>query len=213
MLVAIATVLAVLASSAAAETTIEIDKQPIQLERKTFSPAHPPANPAFDPKKEAAFTDSRFSCMCEARAVGKSVPGASEPARVSLLKITLGLRVIIWTPKGGPRSYVEHEETHRAISEHYYRDAELIARAAARRFLEEAKPLPPASRRAELDRALHDVERKVIAAYLAETHERAAWVQDAFDAITQHGRAPISNTSAMARALAEEDAAWRQAHP
>ncbi|PTY02801.1 hypothetical protein DB347_22910 [Opitutaceae bacterium EW11] len=195
-------------SQAASGPEISIDKRPARLERKTFPIGQPPSHPSFNPKEEAAFCDSRFGCVCDVGAEGRRFSTSEEPAKISRVNLTLTLDIAVWTPKNGPRMYVDHEEHHRAISEHYYQDAEGIARRAIDRELRVLAPLPPTSQRAALNRELRALQRRVMDAYLVETHGRASYAQDRFDDITKHGRAPVSNASALARAIADEEAHW-----
>ena len=61
-----------------------------------------------------------------------------------------------------------------------------------------------AQAQAMLDEALDGLKNQLIADFMKEIGDRSEFAQDRFDTITNHGREPISNEEAMARAIADE---------
>jgi hypothetical protein len=191
---------------------VAVDRRPVQLEYRTFPPGRPPLHVGVPFTEEFGLCDTGFACQSQ---IGYQFPRFSSgpaTAEINRVEITVSLHIIIWTAEGTKADVLAHEETHRAISEHYYADAERIARAAAQKLLRRKFTISSAkNHEAEAGDALRPLEGEMYADYMRETRERCQVAQERFDDIVDHGRNPVDNQVAMARALADEETKWRGA--
>lgn len=189
-----------------AADAVTVDVQAPQIVRRTFDPAKPPSDmPPLQPP-EVGQCVYEFACEMETRVVRPAGIGARH-ARVTAITFTTRLNVTLWTPLTGPAGILEHEEGHRIIAEHYYRNAREIAGRLGHEIL--AAPLVVSGRgRPVLEAALDDLQKRTIQSYLAETLERCTVAQERFDEITHHSRAPVPVDDAIAQAIADETSAY-----
>jgi len=119
-------------------------------------------------------------------------------------ELTTRLKVTIYMPTGAPQKLRAHEEGHRAIGEHYYRNAEAAAREAATALVGRSFEGSGADR-AAAERAAGEL---VLAAlkdgFMQGTHARSAAANTRYDTITDHGRSAIAEPDAVAKALADD---------
>ena len=119
-------------------------------------------------------------------------------------EIVTRLKVTIYTPRTAPDQLRAHEEGHRTIAEHYYRNAATAARDAAasvqsRSF--EADGLD----RAAAEQAVGALMRAALRdAFMRQTQVRSARANARYDAITRHGLEPLEATDAVVAALAQD---------
>jgi hypothetical protein len=201
-LLALVTILGTSARVAADEVKIN-RREPI-VERKTFDPKKPPAEmPKLDPK-EAAVTQSFFGAesrvggSVEQRKVGDEYHAS---VKVDTVEMTLTLRITIWLPKDAVPKLVNHEEGHRKISEHFYRDAEKIARKEAQGLL--GRTIQGKGRDFEdaANNALQQAAQELGGRFLGQTDTPAGKAQDFYDEITAHGTNPVKEDKAIADAI------------
>lgn len=192
---------------AASRPRVAVEIAPAKIERRTFDPANPPAEmPKLTPP-EVGTCVYRFGCSTEMQAEGASSRGRLKPGRVTEVVLQASLEVTLWTPRGGPAKILAHEEAHREIAEFYYDNAEAIGRELARRTIgTQLKTRTKKAMEAELDA----LQKGVIREFLSETATRCDYAQARFDAITAHSMNPISESAAMARAIAAEESAYAQ---
>lgn len=192
---------------AASSPKVVVEIAPAKIERRTFDPANPPAAmPKLTPP-EVGTCVYRFGCSTEMQAEGTSSRSGLQPGRVTEVLLQASLEVTLWTPRGGPAKILAHEEAHREIAEFYYDNAEKIGRELAQRTLgTRLKTRTKKAMEAELDA----LQKRVIREFLRETATRCDYAQARFDAITEHSMNPISESAAMARAIAAEESAYAQ---
>ena len=193
-----------LASLRAAAPIVTVEQKPPRIEHLTFEPGHPPPVLQNFPGVEAAFCGTTFGCTCGLYAETPKFTFGLGAAKITSIIVSTRAHIIIWTPVGGPPEYLAHEETHRAISEHYYRDAGAVAKRLTEQLAGKKLDLPKKKTGAMLDEALDGLKNQLIADFMKEIGDRSEFAQDRFDTITNHGREPISNEEAMARAIADE---------
>lgn len=200
-------VLAAPALRAASRPNVVVEIVPAKIERRTFDPANPPAEmPKLTPP-EVGTCVYRFGCSTEMQAEGARSRAGLRPGRVTEVVLQASLEVTLWTPRGGPAKILAHEEAHREIAEFYYDNAERIGRELAQRALgTQLKTRTKKAMEAELD----GLQKHVIREFLRETATRCDYAQARFDAITGHSMNPISESAAMARAIAAEESAYAQ---
>lgn len=119
-------------------------------------------------------------------------------------EIITRLKTTIYTAKGSPAKLIAHEEGHRTIGIHYYRESEAAARAAAMslagRSFEGSGPTREAAEQAAGAAAL----AALVDAYTEHTQKRSIAANARYDAITDHGLKPIAEADAIAQAIAAD---------
>lgn len=192
---------------AASSPQVTVEIAPATIERRTFDPANPPAEmPKLTPP-EVGTCVYQVGCSTEAQAEGERSRGQLQPGRVTEVVLRATLSITLWTPRGGPPKILAHEEGHREICEYYYDEAEQIGRRLAQRTL--GARLSSRTRKA-MTVELDVVQKRLIGEFLRETATRCDFAQGRFDAITAHSMNPISESAAMARAIAAEESAYAQ---
>jgi hypothetical protein len=105
--------------------------------------------------------------------------------------------------QGGPPKLRAHEEAHRAIGEHFYRNAAQIAEDIGRRLIgatfDGSGSDEGAAQRDGFQRVVTTIEE----AYMARVRIPSAAANERFDEITNHGANPIDEAEAIALALGE----------
>lgn len=174
----------------------------------TFPPHRPPPHLGREPLAELGFCETQYGCR--PRVKYRYPRWGRGPFKATLVAVDLEttLTIDIWTMEGAGAKVLAHENTHRAISEHYYRDAGEIAERFAARLIGQQVALIDRSER-EVDAELQAMLAEPLAGFMRETHDRCRMAQQRFDDITDHGRAPIANAVAMRQALADEADHWK----
>jgi hypothetical protein len=177
--------------AANAHGTVRIDKKPLAVEHKTFDPAHPPKEmPKLD-AGESAVTASQFECKVELayaqQGRRRDADGCTASVRVQGVRAVLELRVIIWLPEHAPDKLKAHEEGHRQIAERVYKDAEKVAREAAKAIDGKTVSGTAGDCAAAERQATQDAANRFCHAYLDRTAAVSAAVGDTYDQLTRHG--------------------------
>lgn len=185
----------------AEQLPVEIVKMPAQVGTRYFDPKRPPRDrpPLTGPEEAVCAGDFLSDASVGAQAVQTDATHAK--ATINRIKVTLQLDMTIWLPNNPQKWTVEHEEGHRQISEHYYQNAEVIARRIAEPYL--GKTIEISGR--DLQRALSAAVGK-IAEEITKEYNRQMPVettQDRFDTITEHSRKETPVPDAVAQALKE----------
>lgn len=175
----------------------------------TFEPGgpYPPGMPGLQGDERAA-CQSAFSANAGVRCRFQKT--GFEPvklaAQFSDIDVETGLSNGLWLPRGYSRAERDHEEAHARISERVYRDlAERTARQVGAKFL---------GRRTRAFLMYEDYEklagdatseaaRKIAAEWTDVLTSEAGRVNDAFDALTDHGRKDIPIEQAIEQAFAK----------
>lgn len=198
-----------------ADEPVQVDRNPPTITRRTFDPSNrPPDMPRLEPG-EAAVTNSAFSVASqfevsileENRLGGRTV----SRVRIERVRVTLNLSITLWLPHDADRELMEHEEGHRLISEHFYRDAREIACELAARMIGQTRrgvgSTPDEARQAAIAQAIDSLSGD----YMARTQRPGARVNARFDEITSHGRnQKITVRDAVRQAIEEYESQSRQ---
>ena len=103
--------------------------------------------------------------------------------------------------RDGPPKLRAHEEGHRAIGEHFYRNAAQIAEEIGRRLIgatfEGSGTNQDAAQRDGFEKVVAEIER----AYMARVRIPSAAANERFDDITNHGLDPIDEAEAIRLAI------------
>ncbi|HEY0007784.1 MAG TPA: hypothetical protein VGB55_03585 [Tepidisphaeraceae bacterium] len=192
---------AAFSSAQAAEKGVKIVKQPVKLIQRSFDPKNPPKDmPKLTPP-EIALCEGRFEIRTSVR--GMSSPPENEYSKltVTAVEAELKLTVTIWLPHKANKTIIEHENGHREINEHFYNQADRIAREVATPYIGQEMEI----RGRDMDKAMTEAFRKINSEILTKYNARMPTeaAQSRFDAITDHGRKPIPVPEAVKQALAE----------
>lgn len=114
------------------------------------------------------------------------------------------LKITIYTPQDAPAELRAHEEGHRAIAQHYYRDAEQAARDAAALVQSRAFDADGADRTAAEQAVGASMRAALRDAYMQKTQARSAAANARYDAITRHGLEALAATDAVTAAIAHD---------
>jgi hypothetical protein len=182
---------------------VEIVKMPPQISTRYFDPKHPPSDrPPLTGPEEAVYAGDFLSDA----SVGGQVlqtDGTRAKATINRIKVTLQLNITIWLPNNPQQRIVEHAEGHRQILEHYYRNAEVIARRVAEPYLGKTIDLGGADLRNALSAAIDKISEDITNEYKRQMAVETT--QDRYDTITDHGRNNIPVPDAVAQALKDTD--------
>jgi hypothetical protein len=174
------------------------------IRRIEFDPAAPPVGmPRLTPP-EGGVCNTTFEL--ETGVSYSAEPLTDNQVRITVVELELVTRVTfdIYTIKDGPQKLRDHEDAHRKIGEYYYRNAATVAEEIGRGLIGESFDGTGASEDAAqknaVDKALTEIEKD----YMARTRDRSAAANVRFDGITNHGLEPISESVAIARAVAAD---------
>jgi hypothetical protein len=208
----LAAVAAVVWPAGAAPAAVRVTRKPPAVTRHTFNPAAPPADMPKLGHREEAVCMSGFGVATQVRTVpsNRRLPDGQYRSSVLVesVAVELQLKVDIWVPTDAADKLKAHEEGHRQISERVYAEvADRAARVAGdaldgRRFAGEGATAAEAQKAA--DDAVAAAHQAMSKAYLDETNGSTLKVQEAYDALTDHGRvADLTEADAIARAWAK----------
>lgn len=187
----------------------QIKVSPPKVEYKTFPVGQPPMRAKGIEKGEAGLCHTEIVCQVGLEAETPAVATGEVHATLHSVSFTISAKITVWCQEGYTQAIMDHEETHRAISEHYYARAHTVARRLADDALARKLPLTGQSNAKELDRALTQLQAQLLDDFMQQVYERSEFAQDRFDAITDHGRNGTTNADAMAQALREEAEHWK----
>jgi hypothetical protein len=184
-----------------AQAQVTITKVPVNVATQTFDPRRPPRHmPPLSPPEEAVCASDFLS---DASVGGQAMQTDSTHGKLTInqIKVTLQLDIAIWLPINAPKTTVDHEDGHRQISEYYYRNAEVVARGVAVRYLGKVIDLNGLDLRRAVSAALKQAGAEITKEYNRQmTVERT---QARYDSITEHSRSDIRAADAVAQALKE----------
>jgi len=191
---------------AAEEHPVTIRKNAPRITRRSFDPARPPATmPKLTPPESGVCHFEFTSDAGLGVFVDETGPNTVE-VEIDSVDFVLDLTIDVWAKNGAPAKLRQHEEGHRQICEHYYKDAEAIARRLGQAMIGR-KATGTGKTKAE---ATSNAQQKLLGelnlAYMNETRVRCSACQVRYDAITNHGLKPIGEAEAIAQALAAEPA-------
>jgi hypothetical protein len=178
-----------------------ITKQPVNFANRTFDPENPPSDMPQLAPGELAVCDSNF--LSNAKVGGDAHETDSTHAIVTVTSVTVNLRldVTIWVPANSSQHVIEHEQGHREISEHFYRDADKLAARIAAPYLGKKFEISGTDLQGELSKALQEMGDEITGEYGRDLNPNPTQLR--YDAITDHSRNDVSAKDAVAQALSE----------
>lgn len=191
----------------ATRPSVQITVRAPEFAEYSFPKGQPPVRGKEFDGKEAGYCDTTYSCDLQINVqYPKEVARAT--ATVTSVEFTIGSRITVWVQEGASADVHEHENTHRAISEHYYYQSNAVAETIARGAVGRKLILDGRAVEGTVNAAIKTLQSELLDEFMRRTHRRSAYAQERFDLITAHGRDNISNADAMKRALREEADHW-----
>jgi hypothetical protein len=176
-----------------AEDPVVIEKGEVKVEYKTFDPKNLPNPPPPLKGEEAAVCVYQFGVESSVK-YGYRAPadrGAGPVAtNVELAGVTvrLSLSVTIWLPNNATAQLKAHEEGHRTIAEHYYKGADAIARAEAKKVVGRKIPIRANDLEAAAKAEIEKINKGLCDRTMAAIEGPCGKAQDVYDDVTDHGR-------------------------
>jgi len=185
-----------------ARSPVRVTREEPIVTRIEFDPRSPPPGmPALTPP-EAGVCTATYELNAGVNYSAARLSRTTARIYVDELDIVTGLRLDIYTQVGAPPKLRAHEEGHRQIGEHFYRDAATIAQGIGMRLIGTEHDGEGADQEAAQQDAFNKVVAQIEQAYMARVRLPSAAANERFDEITRHGLAPIEEAEAIARALA-----------
>lgn len=179
---------------------VSVTRQPVTVSTHTFEPgAPPPEMPPLGPSEQAECA-SDFVSNASVSAKSQKLDSTHATLTVTDVRMTLQLRINIWVPQGVSQHVMDHEEGHRQISEHFYENADPVARQVAAGYIGRKVSVSGPDLGAEIDRALQQLSAAVTDEYSRKVSPEAA--QQHFDDLTDHARNDVLASDAVIQALA-----------
>ena len=173
---------------------VKIEKGEVKVEYKTFDPRNLPNPPPPLTGDEAAVcvysfgVESNVKYSFRAPANRQGTAAVATNVELGGVDVRLSLSVVIWLPTNATPQLKAHEEGHRTIAEHYYKDAEQIARRHARPLVGRKIPIRASDLDAAAQAEMEKVNRQLCDKVIAELEGPCTKAQDVYDDITDHGR-------------------------
>ena len=191
---------------------VTVDQKPVVVERKTFDPAHRPAEMPPLKAGEAAVTESRFDCSADlSYRVTDRMPtanGCTTTMRVQSVHLTLTLKILIWLPTSAPPKLMAHEEGHSRIDQRVYAEAKSQAENEGRSADGQLISASAADCTAAENKATQSAADEICKRYLQSVGQRTQRINQHYDSITSHG-----TKLSPAEDKAIEQAFDRERHP
>jgi hypothetical protein len=188
--------------------SVAINQLPVTIEYRSYPAGSPPPGLLSSTESAAGICDAQFKTVAQCNALYPRLGVNRVTATIHSVEISLMLKIVIWLAVGSSESVVEHEETHRAIAEHFYRMGETVSRQSAGRIVGQKLTISASDNQRVLEATLSGITQTIVDDVQRQLSDRCSYAQQRFDAITDHGRNPISVEDAKAQALAEESANW-----
>jgi len=188
-------------NESAAGSALVINQEPPAFAQRSFDPAAPPADMPPLGEGEEAECDSNYVSNASVGGELKRLDSANAIITVTSVKITLQLKINIWVPLNASQHVIEHEQGHRQISEHYYQDADQVARKIAESYLGRTVAISGSDLDAEFAKTLRRLSANITADYNDKLAPGPA--QQRYDDLTDHSRNDVSASEAVAQALRE----------
>ena len=190
------------AANAAAAVTVTVE--PPVREQVVFDRDRPPRRLPTDAGEDSAACSNVFEIEANIASAVEVVSPTTVVVYPDRFDITTRLRSTIYLPARKAYELREHEEGHRAIGEHYYGQAESVAREAAESLRSRSFEASGMDKSAAEQAAGALVLAALKDAFMQKTHARSAAANARYDVITNHGRNAITEADAIALAIAED---------
>jgi hypothetical protein len=190
------------AANASAPVTVTVEP-PIR-EQIIFDRDRPPRRLPTDAGEGSAACSNVFEIEANIESAVEVLSPTTVRVYPDTFDITTRLKSTIYLPARRAFELRDHEEGHRAIGEHYYGHAEQVAREAAEALRGRSFDASGADRAAAEQAAGELVLAALRDAFMEKTHARSAAANARYDAVTDHGRHPITKADAIVLVIAED---------
>jgi hypothetical protein len=185
----------------AQRSAVRVTREEPIIERREFDPRRPPRDmPALTPP-ESGVCKTTFELSANVSYSAERLTRTTARVYVDELDIVTRLRFDIFTVKDGPPKLRAHEEGHRVIGEHYYKNAAQIAEDIGRRLIGATFDGSGVDEEAAQRDGFRQVVAAIESAYMARVRIPSASANERFDDLTNHGLDPIDEAEAIALAL------------
>ena len=196
--------LGILLPAANARADIVVTVEAPTLVRVFFESDRPPPEMPVSAAEGSAACSNVFEIEAKIESSVEVVSPTAVHVYPENFEIVTRLKSTIYLPDRSPSLLHEHEEGHRAIGEHFYRDAEAAAREAAQSLIGQSFEGIGLDRAEAEQRAGRSVLAVLKDEYMKRTHARSAAANARYDEITKHGlNGRIPAEGAVELALAE----------
>jgi hypothetical protein len=193
-----------LLGAGAADGAVLVTVEPPAVTRVEFDPRKPPAGQPPGGLAGSGSCRSLFEIEAGILSSIKMLAPTTVRAYPANFDITTRLKVTIYMPHDAQDELRAHEEGHRAIAEHYYRNAELAAREAAASVQSRSFDAGGVDRTAAEHAVAELVRAALRDAFMENIQARSAAGNARYDAITRHGQEPLAATDAVVAAIAQD---------
>jgi hypothetical protein len=182
---------------------VRVTREEPVVRRVEFDPRRPPRDmpPLIPP--EAGICKTTFELAANVRYSAERLSRTKARVYVDELDLVTRVAFDIYTVKDAPPKLRAHEDAHRQIGEHYYRDAAVIAMDIGRRLIGATFDGTGPTERAAQQDGFNQVVAAIERDYMARVRIPSAAANERFDAITNHGLSPIDEAEAIALAIGE----------
>ncbi|HET7608240.1 MAG TPA: hypothetical protein VFL84_06150 [Gammaproteobacteria bacterium] len=188
--------------TAAQSAPVRVTREEPIISRTQFDPARPPPDmPELTPP-EAGVCRTTFELSAGVTYSAERLSRTAARISVDGLDIVTRVRFEIFTARGAPPKLAAHEEGHRSIGEHYYKDAAQIAEVIGKRLIGTTFDGSGADQEAAQRNAFEKVIAEIERDYMARMRTPSAAANERFDEITSHGLDAIDEADAVAVAIA-----------
>lgn len=185
----------------AQRSPVRVTREEPTIQRTEFDPRRPPRDmPPLTPP-ESGVCKTTYELSASVTYSAERLSRTTARIYVDELDIVTRLSFDIYTVRDAPPKLRAHEEGHRAIGEHYYKDAATIATDIGRRLIGKTFDGTGSDQEAAQENAFQQVVAEIERAYMARVRVPSAAANERFDEITDHGLDPIDDTEAIGRAI------------
>lgn len=185
----------------AQRAAVRVTREEPIVERIEFDPRRPPADmPPLTPP-EAGVCKTTFELSASVRYSAERLTSTTARIYVEGLDIVTRLRFDIFTVQDGPPKLRAHEEAHREIGEHFYRNAAQIAEDIGRRLIGATFDGSGRDEEAAQRDGFQRVVAAIESAYMARVRIPSAAANERFDELTNHGSNSVDEAEAIALVL------------
>jgi hypothetical protein len=176
-----------------------VSKQPVNFAQRTFDPAAPPPDMPPLTAGENAECVSDFNSSANVSGQSRRTDATHATITITQIKVTLQLNITIWAPADASPHVIEHEQGHREISEHYYQNADELAKRIASTYMGKQVEVAGADLNAQTNIALQQMASEITEEYGKQLNPSPT--QLLYDSITDHSRNEVVVQDAVDHAL------------
>lgn len=204
----LAVAVAYLTPAARAQPSVRVKREDPVIVRREFERGSPPPDmPKLTPP-ESGVCDTTFELSAGLTYTLDEIGPGSVTLRVDGLDIVTRQRINIFTLAGAPAKLRAHEEGHRAISEHFYKDAASVARLVATPLIGRTFSGEGGDRAAAEKHAVGKVITVLEQAYQARIGPPSEAANVLYDRLTEHGLNFVDEDEAIAQAIGRAPTAY-----